>query len=53
MIIVIISHDISIISEMVNRVILIGNKKKLIDSSIKDIEKEFGSFEKMVKKYII
>ena len=50
--IVIISHDIDIISQMANRVVLIANKEKMIDMSMEDINKKFKSFSNLVNKYI-
>ncbi len=50
---VIISHDIDIIEEMVERVIVIANKHKIVDASAKDINTKFGSMKKFLRKYII
>lgn len=50
---VVISHDIDCIEEMVDRIIIIADKKIFLDAYKKDIIEEFGSVKKMLKKYII
>ncbi len=50
---VIISHDIDIIEEMAERIIVIANKKVMVDASSKDIITKFGSIKKFLRKYII
>lgn len=50
---VIISHDIDSIEEMTNRIIILADKKIMIDASAKDLSKEFGSIKNVLKKYII
>ena len=50
---VIISHDIDIIEEMVDRVIVIANKNKIVDASAQDINAKFGTMKKFLRKYII
>lgn len=50
---VIISHDIDCIEEMVDRIIILANKQIFVDAYCKDIIKEFGSVKNMLKKYII
>ena len=50
---VIISHDIDCIEEMVDRIIILANKKIYVDAYAKDIINEFGSVKKMLKKYIV
>ncbi len=49
---VLISHDIDIMNEMANRVIVIYNKNIYIDMSMDQVNKEFGSFHNLVNKYI-
>lgn len=50
---VIISHDIDCITEMVDRIIILANKQIMLDAYVEDINKEFGSVKNMLKKYII
>lgn len=50
---VIISHDIDCIEDMVDRIIILANKEIFIDAKVKDIVKEFGSIKNMLKKYIV
>ncbi len=49
---VLISHDIDIMNEMANRVIVIYNKNISIDMSMEQVNKKFGSFHNLVNKYI-
>ncbi len=50
---VIISHDIDCIEDMVDRIIILANKEIIMDAKVTDIIKEFGSVKNMLKKYII
>lgn len=50
---VIISHDIDCIEEMTNRMIILADKKIMIDANSKELIKEFGSVKNVLKKYII
>ena len=50
---VVISHDIDCIETMVDRIIILANKKIYVDSLISDIIKKFGSVKNMLKKYIV
>ena len=50
---VIISHDIDTIQELADRIIILANKKIIVDAFKKDIEKEFGSIRNLLKKYIL
>lgn len=50
---VLISHDIDSIEEMVDRIIILANKQIMVDAYTKDINKEFGSIKNMLKKYIV
>lgn len=50
---VIVSHDIDCIEEMVDRIIILANKKIYLDAYVEDINKEFGSVKNMLKKYIL
>ena len=50
---VIISHDIDCIEEMTNRVIILADKRILVDAYSKDLINKYGSVKKTLKKYII
>lgn len=50
---VIVSHDIDCIEEMVDRIIILANKKIYLDAYTKDIINKFGSVKNMLKKYIL
>ncbi len=50
---VIISHDIDCIEDMVDRIIILADKQIIMDAYTKDIIKEYGSVKKMLKQYII
>lgn len=50
---VIISHDIDCITEMVDRIIILANKQIMVDAYVEDINKEFGSVKNLLKKYIV
>ena len=50
---VIISHDIDCIEDIVDRIIILANKEIFIDAKVTDIVKEFGSIKNMLKKYIV
>ncbi len=50
---VIISHDIDCIEEMTNRMIVLADKRILVDAYNKDLIKEYGSVKTALKKYII
>lgn len=50
---VIISHDLDCIQEMVNRVIILADKRIIMDAPTDAINKEFGSVKAMLQKYII
>lgn len=50
---VIISHDIDCIEEMVDRIIILADKRIILDAKKVDIEKEFKSVKNMLKKYIL
>lgn len=50
---VIISHDIDCIEEMVDRIIILADKQIFIDAYTKDIITKFGSIKNMLKKYIV
>ncbi|MDK2819929.1 MAG: ABC transporter ATP-binding protein [Mycoplasmataceae bacterium] len=49
---VLISHDIDSIEQIVDRIIILADKTIKIDLSIKQVEKDFGSVSKLLKKYI-
>ncbi|MGL4343501.1 MAG: ATP-binding cassette domain-containing protein [Metamycoplasmataceae bacterium] len=50
---VLISHDNKAIEEMCDRIIILANKKIMIDMSKEDIIKKFGSVNNLLNKYII
>lgn len=50
---VIVSHDIDCIEEMVDRVIILANQQIYLDANVKDIVDKFGSVKNMLKKYIL
>lgn len=50
---VMISHDVDSIEEMTDRIIVLANKKIIVDAYKKDIENEFGSIRNMLKKFIL
>ncbi len=49
---IIISHDIEIMSQMTNRAIILGPNKIWLDAPIKEINKKFGSLTKASDYYI-
>ncbi|MGL4950521.1 MAG: ATP-binding cassette domain-containing protein [Mycoplasma sp.] len=51
--VVLISHDNNIINEMCDRIIILANKKIMIDMSKGNVIKKFGSVSKLLNKYII
>lgn len=50
---VIISHDIDCIEDMVDRIIILADKRIIMDAKSSDIKKKYGSVKKMLKKYIL
>ena len=50
---VMISHDVDSIEEMAERIIILANKKIIVDAYKEDIENEFGSTRNMLKKFIL
>ena len=50
---IIISHDIDTIEELVDRVIILADKRIIVDAQKKDIINKFGSIKSMLKKYIL
>ncbi len=50
---VIISHDIDCIEDMVDRIIILADKRIIIDAMTSDINKKYSSVKKMLKKYIL
>ncbi|MBD5423036.1 MAG: ABC transporter ATP-binding protein [Mycoplasma sp.] len=50
---VIISHDIDCIEDMADRIIILADKKIMIDAKVEDIITKFGSVKTMLKKYIV
>lgn len=50
---VIISHDIDTIEELADRVIILADKRIILDAQKKDIINKFGSYKNMLKKYIL
>lgn len=50
---VIISHDIDCIEDMVDRIIILADKRIIMDSMVSDINKKYGSVKSMLKKYIL
>ncbi|MGL4951671.1 MAG: ATP-binding cassette domain-containing protein, partial [Mycoplasma sp.] len=51
--IVLISHDNNIIDQMCDRIVILANKKIMIDISRDEAIKKFGSVAKMLNSYII
>ncbi|MGL5592150.1 MAG: ATP-binding cassette domain-containing protein, partial [Metamycoplasmataceae bacterium] len=49
---VLISHDIDAITEMVERIIVLAEHELKIDLTAEEVVNEFGSVSKMLKKYI-
>lgn len=49
---IVVSHDIDVLNEMVDRVILLKNKKIYIDLDKQNIEEKFGTLSSMLYKYI-
>ena len=50
---VVISHDIDSIEDMCDRIIILADKRIIMDAPSKDIIKKFGSIKKMLKSYIL
>lgn len=50
---VLISHDIDTIKQIVDRIVIMADKEIKIDMSVKEIEDQFGDVSKLIKKYII
>ncbi len=50
---VLISHDVDSIKQMVNRIIILADKEIKIDMSTEEINKEFGGVSRLIKKYIV
>lgn len=50
---VLISHDIDTIRQIVDRIIILADQEIKIDMSIKEIEAKYGDISVMLKKYII
>ncbi len=48
-----ISHDIDSIEEMSDRIIILANRKIMVDASTEEIISKFGSIKKCLKKYIL
>lgn len=49
---VLISHDIDIMEEMANRVIVIYDKQIYVDMAMDNVKKKFGSFHNLINMYI-
>ncbi|MGL4647637.1 MAG: ATP-binding cassette domain-containing protein [Mycoplasmoidaceae bacterium] len=50
--IVIISHDVVIMTEMASRAIIIGHGSILVDAPIEEVNKKFGNLSKLTNVYI-
>lgn len=50
---VVISHDIDSIEDMCDRIIILADKKIIMDAPCNEIIKKFGSVKKMLKAYIL
>lgn len=50
---VLISHDIDCIEDMSERIIILADKRIIVDEKVENLKKEFGSVKIFLKKYIL